>query len=179
MKNVEVEIYNSLLGLLKKQHVSVVEEEIGEGQKSIIATFNFGSTDNSIQLDYMFSFIKIHQETQMAFLNCQMFVEISGLVNSENRQDLTWMITKINTFLPIGAFGIFEQFGLLYWKQNTFLDKSLAANQNAKMILAEVIFSQNVILDFRNSLLNFLLNRKSAMDALKENKWASLMFQTQ
>lgn len=171
----EQEIRFSLLELLKEHSVVCHEEDMGEGQKAIFASFTMGTKD-PIEFDYIFNLVKSASKFEMAHYNYQSYVELSGLVNKDNEKDLAWMISKINPFLPLGSFGIFDRLGSLYWKQNTLLDKKLSSEQLSSTIIAEAVFSQSVIMDFRDTLLNFLLNRKSAEDCLRENKWSKLMF---
>lgn len=174
-KNTRGEMFLEALFLkLEKEGTPVKKEDIGNNQYSVAATFN---VLQRVDLEFSYNIIPDKLNLTPNFINLQSFVQISGAVFSEElQQDIRWMTSKINPFLPMGNFGLFDRFDILYWKQNNYLDALSDIDNNVSLTLAQTAFSQKVILDFRNSFIDVILKLKTSEESLRANKWASLMF---
>jgi hypothetical protein len=174
-KNIQEEMLLETLFLrLEKEGTPVRKEDIGNNKHSVTATLN---VVEGVDLEFTYNIIPDQLNLTANFINLQSFVQISGTVSSEElQQDIRWMASKINPFLPMGNFGLFDRFDILYWKQNNYLDASSDVDNSASLIIAQTTFSQKVILDFHNSFMDVILKLKSSEESLKANKWASLMF---
>lgn len=169
---------NALLRTLKDQletlSIPVEFQKINANQNSIFATFKVRH-DLPLFLEYNFSFVPNLTVVNSGFLLLQTYVEISGLVDKKNYTHLSLAVDLVNPIIPIGSFGIFKRFDILYWKQNNFLNTGVSDEENATLILQQAVFSQEVILDFRDSLLQIIHENTPPEEALKSNKWAAII----
>lgn len=151
------------------------KEEIPGNQFSILASFQTKQRAD-VYLDFSYNIIPDNLRLTEHQINLQSFVQLNGFVAATQFEAIRWMTTNINPFLPMGSFGLFERFNILYWKQNNYLDSSRDVSENVSQIMAQTHFSQNVIMDFRDSFLDVIIHQKTAEESLRNNKWAKVIF---
>ena len=168
--------FGLLLARIKKSGTNVeqIEPPEGEHYQSLMAQFPL-EPGSDRTFDFDFSFIPDLVGSGSKYLNLQSFVQLSGEADLARCPDLLWMIAKINRYLPIGSFGVFDSLDVLYWKQNSYLDGDLDPELNTSLIMEQTQFAQRIIIDFRDTFLDVIAGRATAMDALKANKWGTVL----
>lgn len=105
--------------------------------RSLITLFdNIGDEQREIQLELCFL---PHMEEAEAAGICilQSFVTLTEAVSPENNTELLRLAAKLNTTLPLGAFGLFEDTGVVYFKHNSLLLLNNEDTANVKAIDAQ------------------------------------------
>lgn len=128
------------------------------------------------EISFDFRFITDLIGDEKDFSKIQTFVQIHPNASNEKCPSILWMINKINNYSPIGSFGLFEKFDLLYWKNIQMLDLNIDSEKNSSKLLTELHLAKNVIVDFIPSFNEVLNHNKEPNKVLKSNKWASVLF---
>lgn len=160
---------------IKNSGTHVEKQELPNNQYSVVGQFKTPQ-DPDLALSFMYNIIPDNLGLTPNQINLQTFVEINGTVAEEKFEDIRKMIAQVNPFLPIGHFGLFEKYNILYWKQNNYLDSNLENAINADLVMAQTKFSINVIMDFRLTFVDALMDVKTPEESLRDNKWASIIF---
>jgi hypothetical protein len=127
-------------------------------------------------VNWEFTFIPQPAGVESAYINLQTYAQLYDSLGPGAFDGLRWLTTKLNCFLPVGLFGLFENLGVLYWKHTHLLDKALPAEINLGVIAAQTAMATNVLSDFGDTLLEAATGARSAAVALRANKWAPLLF---
>lgn len=165
---------NALVKKLKTSNVKTSFGSLNSSQKSVIADFDLKKMPDE-KLRYMYSFIPDLLNLSPNFSNLQSFVEVSSFIGEDKLDDIMWMVNMVNPFLPMGYFGVFKRFDILYWKQNNYLDNN-NPEENAALVLSQSTFSNEVILDFRDTFLKVIYKQQTPTASLQANKWAHVIF---
>ncbi len=97
----------------------------------------------------------------------QTFVELSTTVPGERMSELTWLVTRLNTKLPLGAFGVFDDRGVLYYKQNCLVERRVATEATVRLIDQQTGLVALVLSQFRDLILDVMAGKVSAADGLR------------
>lgn len=127
-------------------------------------------------VNWEFTFIPQPAGVESAYINLQTYAQLYDGLGPGAYDGLRWLTTKLNCFLPVGLFGLFENLGVLYWKHTHLLDKALPADTNLGVIAAQTAMATNVLDDFGDTLLEAATGARSAAGALRANKWAPILF---
>jgi hypothetical protein len=127
-------------------------------------------------VNWEFTFIPQPAGVESAYINLQTYAQLYDGLGPGAFDGLRWLTTKLNCFLPVGLFGLFENLGVLYWRHTHLLDKRLAADTNLGVIEAQTTMATNVLSDFGDTLLEAATGARSAAGALRANKWAPILF---
>lgn len=101
--------------------------------RSLIVLFDgIGEEERDIQLELCFlPNMKDAEDAGICIL--QAFVTIAEEVSPSYHRELLRLAAKLNTTLPLGSFGLFEETGVLYFKHNLLL---LLDNEDASNVKA-------------------------------------------
>lgn len=146
-----------------------------ENSSSLVVAQPLGAATLS-SVNWEFTFIPQPVGVESPYMNLQTYAQLyDGLVPGAF-DGLRWLTTKLNCFLPVGHFGLFENLGVLYWKHTHLLDSALAMETNLGLIEAQTAMATNVLGDFGDTLIEAATGARSAAGALRANKWAPILF---
>jgi hypothetical protein len=123
-----------------------------------------------------FSVIPPPAGEESPYANLQTYAQLCDGLGAGTFDGLRWLTTKLNCFLPVGCFGLFDNLGALFWKQTHLLDTALATETNVAVIEKQTAMAVNLLGDFSDTLLEVATGVRSAAAALQANKWAPLLF---
>lgn len=126
-----------------------------------------------------FSFIPQPVGVDSPYVNLQTYTQISDGIGPTASEGLRWLTTKLNCFLPVGFFGVFDNLGVLYWRQTHILDKAVESAINVALVEKQTAMAVGVLCDFADTLVETASGARSAAAALRANKWAPLLFPDQ
>ncbi len=133
---------------------------------SLLVKFeDIGDRNDDIIFDYCF--LPILQEDQTIQI-LQTFATISNKVPNSSSSEMLRFIAKINTQLPIGAFGLFDDSGILYYKHNCYVTKLLNEADNADLINKQTGLMLYQILLFIDPLLDVAEGKKTASESISK-----------
>lgn len=106
----------------------------------------------------------------------QSFFELSEQVNSSISDEVLWLIARLNTKLPLGAFGLLSDDGVLYFKHNLILDAEIEKNLflYSKLIQRQLDMLLHILNSFMDTLMQVAEGKTQARVALQQNRFASL-----
>ncbi|MDQ0113430.1 hypothetical protein [Paenibacillus harenae] len=130
---------NDMLYQLKAQYdeiglISSVVEATGETPATLVILFaEIGQEHRNIHMELSFlPGLADADEAGLYFL--QTFVTLAEEVPAAHYRELLSLAAKLNTTLPLGAFGLFEDTGVAYFKHNCMLQASNGDSANVKSI---------------------------------------------
>lgn len=135
------------------------------------------TTISTINLE--FSFIPQPVDVESPYINLQTYAQLCDGLGPGAFDGLRWLTAKLNCYLPVGFFGVFETLGVLFWKQTHVLDKAIEAATSLALIEKQTAMAVGVLGDFGDTLLEAATGARSAATALRANKWAPLLFPEQ
>ncbi|WP_138753903.1 hypothetical protein [Paenibacillus sinopodophylli] len=131
---------NRLLQLLEADYSAEgfqtgwTEPSVEDPFRSLIVLFDgVGEDSRDIQLELCF-LTDMEDAEAAGICILQAFVTITEDVSSEFYEQLLLLIVKLNTVLPLGAFGLFADTGVVYFKHNSLLLLSNEDSSNVKAI---------------------------------------------
>jgi hypothetical protein len=130
-------------------------------------------------VNFEFSFIPQPAGVESPYINLQTYAQVCDGVGPGAFEGLRWLTAKLNCYLPVGFFGVFESLGVVFWKQTHLLDKAIAAETNLALIEKQTAMAGDILGDFGDTLLEAATGTRSATAALRANKWAPLLFPEQ
>ncbi|MHB8644177.1 MAG: hypothetical protein ACYDAR_00145 [Thermomicrobiales bacterium] len=149
-----------------------------ENFSSLVVAHPVGATTMpTVHLE--FSFIPLPAGEESPFVNLQTYAQLCDGLGPGAFDGLRWLTTKLNCFLPVGFFGVFDSLGVLFWKQTHLLDKTAAMDANLTLIERQTAMAITVLGDFTDTLLVAASGARPAAAALRANKWAPLLFPDQ
>ncbi len=123
-----------------------------------------------------FSFIPQPVGVDSPYVNLQMYTQVADGLGTGAFDGLRWLTTKLNCFLPVGFFGVFDNLGVLFWRQTHILDKAVASEITVALIEKQTAMAVGVLGDFVDTLVEAATGAQSAAAALRANKWAPILF---
>lgn len=103
----------------------------------------------------------------------QFFAPLSVGTAENVEAELYWLITRLNTKLPLGGFGFLEEGKVVYFKHNAILANDDQAN-SYKQIREIVNMTGFLVGNFRTALHAVANGEKSGRDALKGHPFEQL-----
>lgn len=101
----------------------------------------------------------------------QMMTPILVADEKVNQAELFALLIKLNTFLPIGSFGYWEEQNMVYHKQNNIIAKSVAPEALADFE-EQLAMIQYLLTSFVPSLAAVALDGQTVKQALQNNPFA-------
>jgi hypothetical protein len=130
-------------------------------------------------VNFELSFIPQPADVESPYINLQTYAQVCDGLGPGVFEGLRWLTAKLNCYLPVGFFGVFESLGVLFWKQTHLLDKTIEAETNLALIEKQTAMAVNILSDFGDTVLEAATGARSATAALRANKWAPLLFPEQ
>lgn len=138
--------------------------------RSLIVLFDdIGDEAREIQLELCF-LPNMEDAEAAGICILQAFVTIAEGVSSDYYEQLLLLAAKLNTVLPLGAFGLFADTGVVYFKHNSLL---LLGNEDVSNVKA--IDTQNGLILHLHQLYMEALLRVSAGDETAEQALENLL----
>lgn len=161
----------ALLVQLKAQYdeleiPSAIVEASEEGPATLVIVFDdIGQEQRDIHMELSFlPGLAEADEAGLYFL--QTFVTIAEEVPAAHYRELLSLAAKLNTTLPLGAFGLFEETGVAYFKYNCMLQASNGEAANVKAIDVQSGLILHLHQLYYDGLLEVALDGSSAASAL-------------
>ncbi|CAN5152000.1 hypothetical protein BH09BAC1_BH09BAC1_21990 [soil metagenome] len=127
--------------------------------------------DNQIQMET--AFLPQLEDDMDGSSILQMMTPILVADEKVDKGELFSLIIKLNTFMPMGAFGYWEEQNLVYHKQNNIVGKTLSEEVFAS--LEEQIGTiQYVLMSFVPSLAAVAIDGAKMKEALENNPFAKV-----
>lgn len=130
-------------------------------------------------VNFEFSFIPQPAGEDSPYINLQTYAQVCDGLGPGAFDGLRWLTAKLNCYLPVGFFGVFESLGVLFWKQTHLLDKAVESETNLALIEKQTAMAATILGDFGDTLIEAATGARSATAALRANKWAPLLFPEQ
>ncbi|HBV96020.1 MAG: hypothetical protein JL50_05240 [Peptococcaceae bacterium BICA1-7] len=133
---------------------------------TLLVYFNeVGERDSSLVLELCF-LPSVEEAPYRGTYLLQAFISIREDVQPECNGELLKVISDINTQLPLGAFGLFQDTGVLYFKYTSIVDRTIDEETLVKIVDQQnrLILHQHFI--FIDILLDVADGIKTSQDAL-------------
>jgi hypothetical protein len=154
---------------------SIVETEVGDNKSysTLYAVLDISSDQlpGENQLRMEIAFLPQAEENQSDHSILQAMVPILLADENVNKGELFGLIVKLNTFLPMGSFGYWQEQNMVYHKQN-----NMVANKDSMEVYAtieeQLAMIQYLLTSFVPSLAAVAVDNDSIDNALKGNPFA-------
>lgn len=155
----------------------MMETEVGDGKSySTLYTVLDISSDQlpgESMLRLETAFLPIAEDDKGSHSILQMMVPILVADENVDKTELFGLIVKLNTFLPMGSFGYWEEQNMVYHKQN-----NMVANKSAEEVFAsfeeQIAMIQYVLTSFVPSLAAVAVDGKGMKESLEANPFAQV-----
>ncbi|MEM7102181.1 MAG: hypothetical protein AAF502_03545 [Bacteroidota bacterium] len=128
------------------------------------------------QMDLQFNFIDDLFEGGNRFFILQIYYGISDEVPKEAMPEINELCKLINSRVPLGQFGQMEEISNAYFKHNIILDFTYDENHNVEIVETSTKMILNILENFRLTFSQVLEGKQTAVEALKESKFAYMWF---
>jgi len=126
---------------------------------SLLVRFDkVGGRESSVSMELCF-LPHLEEAASEGVYLLQTFVTITENVVSSASSEILKIVAKINTQLPLGAYGFFEDTGVVYFKYNNIINESTgddatirAVDQQSGMILHQIYLFIDAILDVAEAI---------------------------
>lgn len=100
------------------------------------------------------------------FFTLQTYTQLSDAISAQNLNELLWLVVKLNTQLPIGQFGVFDNLQILYFKQNCLINHTIAPDSNLSLIQRQTQLFLTVLSRFIHLVLPVANGHMKGQEAL-------------
>lgn len=156
---------------------AIIETEVGDGKSysTMYVVLDISSEqlpgDNQLRLEA--AFLPQLEGDMGGYSILQAMVPILVADEKVNKAELFALIVKLNTFLPMGSFGYWEEQNMVYHKQNNMVANE--SNDDVYGTIEEQLgMIQYVLTSFVPSLAAVAVDLTSMNDALKNNPFAQV-----
>lgn len=157
-------IYKAYL-IEKGWEVTSLEADVIKPYNSL--TVSFYSADSQICWNAELSILPVPGSEHTGFNTLQCFIPLQPEIEDVYQEQLTELIVKINTKLPLVGFGFIEDYSLLYFKHNQMLADD-AGITNVKVVNESLTMISYLIASFSQVLINVATGDKTITEAIDD-----------
>jgi len=154
---------------------AIVETEVGDNKSYstlyVVVDISSDQLPGESQLRMEIAFLPQAEENQSDHAILQAMVPILLADENVNKGELFGLIVKLNTYLPMGSFGYWEEQNMVYHKQNNMVP----SKENIEVFAAvekQLAMIQYLLTSFVPSLAAVAVDNDSMDNALKSNPFA-------
>lgn len=125
-----------------------------------------GKRDSSLVLELCF-LPNVEEGPYQGIYLLQAFISIREDVQPSFYRELFKVIASVNTQLPLGSFGLFRDTGVLYFKYNSVIDKSIDEQSLVRLIDRQNDIILHQLFVFLDMLLDVADGLKTNDDAMR------------
>ncbi len=159
---------------------SLIESEVGDGKTYttmyVVVDISSEQLPGENQLRVETAFLPQAEDDKGTHSILQTMVPVLVADQAVDKNELFGLIIKLNTFMPMGAFGYWEEQNMVYHKQNNMVANKSNDGDYASFE-EQLAMIQYVLTSFVPSLAAAALDGKTVKEALESNPFAQVFTQ--